>query len=95
MSRILADLYNGNLEPSVRLDANDPEIRHLEKLMSRNLEKLEAELSEKGKEVMENYNECVNEYVIILTEKAFCDGFCLATRIVAEAMCSSEKQIAE
>ncbi len=93
MSRILKELFYGNLEPSVKLEENDPRLRHLERLIGRHLETLEKKLCKEDKTVFEKYIECCNEYEFLVTEKAFCDGFCMATRIVAEAMCLSEKQI--
>lgn len=95
MSRIFKELFYGNLEPCVKLEENDPELRNLENLMVRHIDNLELKLCEEDKKTFEKYRECCDEYEFRVIEKAFCDGFCLATRIVAEAFCSSEKQISD
>lgn len=95
MSRIFIDLFNGNIELYSKVEDNDPRCKNLRRLMQRHLDTLEAKLREDERTVFEKYNECLNEYEYLITERAFCDGFCLATRIVAEAMCSSEKQFLE
>lgn len=95
MSRILIDLFNGNLEPHSKVEDNDQRCKNLRRLIERHFDTLQVGLCGEKKAVFEKYNECLNEYEYIITEKAFCDGFCLATRMVAEAMCSSEKQITE
>ncbi len=95
MSRILIELFNGNIEPHSKVEDNDPRCRNLRRLMEGHLDTLEAKLSGGERAVFEKYNECLNEYEYLITERAFCDGFCLATRIVAEAMLFSEKQFSE
>lgn len=86
MTSIIAHLWSGNLDPITQLGENNREIRELECLMQKNLEKLEADLSEKAAETLGKYSDCVSEYLAIISEQAFCDGFCLGTKILAEAM---------
>ena len=95
MSRILIELFNGNIEPHSKVEDNDPRCRNLRRLMESHLDTLETRLRGEEKSVFEKYNECLNEYEYLITERAFCDGFCLATRVVAEAMLFSEKQFSE
>lgn len=95
MSRILIDLFNGNLEPHSHIEDNDSRCKNLRRLIERHHDTLSTELGKTERAVFEKYNDCINEYEYIITEKAFCDGFNLAVRIISEAMCSSEKQISD
>ncbi|MBQ7895600.1 MAG: hypothetical protein IJ364_03470 [Oscillospiraceae bacterium] len=66
-------------------------MRELEKLMQNNLDKLDGLLSEKAAEILSRYTDCVSEYITIISQQAFCDGFCLGTRISAEAIQTTEQ----
>lgn len=55
-------------------------------MMARNAEKLEKELGEQAKDIFSSYRECVDDYVALMGQQAFCDGFCLGSKIVAEAL---------
>ena len=55
-------------------------------LLQRNGERLEECLDEKENEVFEKYNDCVKECIAVLCEQSFCDGFCLGTKLAAEAL---------
>lgn len=47
----------------------------------------------KQKELFEKYNDCMNEYIAAISEQAFCDGFCVGTKITAEALSAAEELI--
>lgn len=91
MTNTIAQLWNGNLEPIRYLGVTNAEMKELEILMQRNLEKLEGNLNEKAKELFQKYDDCLNEYILISSEQAFCDGFCLGTKITAEALTGAER----
>lgn len=86
MTETIAQLWNGTLDPIRYLGKNNPEIKNLEDLMHRNIEKLEEVLTEQQAKIFEAYSECINEYVILIGEQAFCDGFSLGTKILTEAL---------
>ncbi|MGM9574386.1 MAG: DUF6809 family protein [Oscillospiraceae bacterium] len=86
MTKTIAQLWNGELEPVRYSGLNNPEIKQLEALTQRNGERLEESLDEKAKELLERYNDCIKEYMTVLNEQSFCDGFCLGTKLAAEAM---------
>ena len=87
-------LWNGNIEPAQNSGRNNKDIKELEFLMQRNSEKLEAVLHESEIKTFEKYNSCVTEYLILSSEQAFCDGFYLGAKIIAEALTGAE-EIAE
>ncbi len=86
MTKTIAALWNGNLDPVCCFGKNNSEIKQLETLMQKNLEKLEKSLDERSAKRFEAYTDCVNEYTLVVAEQAFCDGFCLGTKIVTEAL---------
>lgn len=89
MTRTIAEHWRGNLAPIEYLGLNSSEMKQLENLMHRHIEMLEEMLTEKEKTVYEKYRDCVDDYVFAVAEQAFCDGFCLGVRIMAEALCGT------
>ncbi len=88
MTKTIATLGNGNIDPIRYLGENNYEIKRLEKLKERNSEKLEKILDEPPAQIFEAYTDCINEYTSLIAEEAFCDGFCLGTKITAKALCN-------
>ena len=86
MSNTITRLYNGELDTLPYLAMERPELRHLEQLIERNCEKLELHLCERAKKILETYCTCVNEYITLSNEQAFYHGFCLGTKLAAEAL---------
>ena len=91
MTKTISELWSGNLDPITRLGMNNIEIEKMEKLMSDNYDKLKAKLNDETKEILEKYFDCVNDYVLLISEQSFCDGFCLGTKISAEALIDAEQ----
>ena len=86
MSQTIKQLWNGNIESIYHYGRDKQEIQKLEELLQRNLQKLNEMLGEKEKCVLDNYTLCIEEYLWLTTEQAFCDGFSMGTKLVAEAM---------
>ncbi|MBE6748344.1 MAG: hypothetical protein E7557_03835 [Ruminococcaceae bacterium] len=91
MISIITQLLNGQIKPFEEIGKNSDEIIELEKLISKNLNKLNEELSVKQIDLLQKYSECVEEYFNLLIDDAFCTGFSLSTRILTEALIKSEK----
>ncbi len=91
MVQTLAALWNGNLAPARHLSENNGELRCLEELIKRNAELLETQLSDAQKKRWESYFMCIEEYFSLMTEQAFCDGFCLGTKLTTEALTGAKK----
>ena len=91
MTKTISRLWSGNLDPVMRLGMNNAEIDKMEKLMSDNYSKIKANITDEQKEILEKYLDCVNDYVLLISEQSFCDGFCLGTKILEEALISGEK----
>jgi len=86
MNNTIARLWYGDGNPARRAGQNSAEIKELEALIQRNHEKLHGSLHEQQRAILEAYHDCMDEYVCITTEQAFCDGFCLGAKLTAEAL---------
>ncbi len=90
MIKSIANLWNGNLEPISRFGKNNGEMKELERLIGKSEEKIEGILNEEQKKVIKNYTDLLNEYLIVSNEQAFCDGFCVGTRLFFEAFSGAQ-----
>ena len=86
MVKTIAQIWNGTLVPEADIKEDNPQIAELKNLLERNRKHLEQSLNEKEKEILEEYDDCVTEYIDILGEQAFCNGFCLGAKITTEAL---------
>ena len=86
MRETLEALWNGNLAPAQTCGVNDPEMEHLTVLMDRNKELLNGDLNESQKERFAKYADCADEFMLLSSQRAFCDGFRLASRLLTEAL---------
>lgn len=83
---VLEDLWYGNIRPIENFVDGNMEYKELLRLVSKNREVLESELSPKELELLEKYNLSVNEMNSISETSAFQCGFVLATRMVLECI---------
>ena len=86
MEFVLADLWNGNIAPIEKCGKGNADIDELVRLMSRHRERLNNTLSEKQLEIADKYTACVEEYLELMVEQAFCEGFGLCSKILTEAL---------
>ena len=93
MSNTISQLYRGQLEPESVLGNGNTELRKTEIMLENNFKKIKENLDEATTQLLDKYRECMNEYIILISEQAFCDGFCLGTRIVSEAVGGAERLI--
>ena len=54
--------------------------------MQQNLARMKRIQNKEFGELAEKYKDCAEEYITVAKEQAFCDGFCLGTKIVVEAL---------
>ena len=91
MSKIISCLWNGQLDPIRYLGKNNSEMKQLEHFMQRNLDALEKVLTEHDKVLFKKYSDCVNEYIVLISEQSFCDGFSIGAKIVTDALTDAER----
>lgn len=87
MQKTIKEIWNGNIDPSSEVGINNNEIKNVFHLIETNHQRLEAALGDKNDIlILEKFRDCYGEYSVLLAEQAFCDGFCLAVKIMVEAM---------
>lgn len=78
------DCY-GNISPFEQCTRGDKRLKELLKLVARNREELDGTLTEKQKETLEKFEECMNEMHSITERDAFSYGFRLGVQLMAES----------
>ena len=82
---IINELWYGNVSPFEQCTRGNKRLKELLKLVARNREDLDGSLTEKQKETLEKFEECMNEMHSITERDAFSYGFRLGVRLMAEA----------
>lgn len=93
MTPTISELWHGNLEPVCHSGKNNKDIKDSFRLKNRNLEKIQEVLNDSQKELLERYSESIDELMDLLMEQAFCDGYCIGTKLIAEALTGAENLI--
>ncbi len=91
MSKTIELLYEGKLEPVRSIGKSNEKMRRIENLVERNKSKLKGALDTEEKEMFDKYVQCIDEYLFLVSEQAFCDGFCMGARILSEAVSGAEE----
>ena len=86
MKHTIEDLWNGNLAPGPNCGVGLPEMEQLSILLDRNREALLKTLNPEQKALLEKYTDCGDDFCCLFAKQAFCDGFCLGSRLMAEAL---------
>lgn len=86
MKQTIQELWSGNITPGVNCGVGISEIENLAMLIERHRQTLEQELGQPQKTVFEKYADCGEEYMCLLSRQAFSDGFCLACKLMTEAL---------
>ena len=82
---IINELWYGNVSPFEQCTRGDKRLKELLKLVARNREDLDGTLTEKQKETLEKFEDCMNEMHSITERDAFSYGFRLGMRLAVEA----------
>ena len=85
-------LWNGKLYPAETSGRGNKEMMRLSAEKERLFERLEGMLGEKAQAVLADYADCVQQYMNILEEQAFVDGYSLGARMTAEALLNTEER---
>ena len=92
---VLEDLWYGNIRPVENFVGGNTEYKGLLRLMSKNRESLENELSPKQLELLEKYNTSVNEMNATSEVAAFQCGFSLGVQIMTECVFKRSNSLEE
>ena len=79
-------LWYGNITPQEQIGKNNTQIKTLLALIVRNKENLDEALGEEQKVVLTTLTDSYDKYAFLLEKEAFREGFCLATKLFAEAV---------
>ena len=82
---IIKELWYGNVAPFEPSTRGDKQLKELLMLTVRNKEELDGTLTEKQKEILEKFEEALNEMHSIAERDAFSYGLRLGIRLMAEA----------
>lgn len=93
LTKTIKEIWKGNLEPIVHSGAVNPEINKAYRAINCNYEKLEKNINGDLKKILDDYEESNNHCLDLVQEQAFCDGFCLGMKILAEALIGAEEII--
>ena len=81
--KTLDELWYGNISPFEQCTRGDKRLKELLPLMARNRDELGASLTDKQKETLEKFEDCMNEMHSITERDAFSYGFRLGVRLMA------------
>ena len=82
----LEDLWYGNINPHETYLNGNRRFKHLLSLMGRSRDNLSDTLTEQQKELLEKYDEAVNEMHSLAEQEAFQYGFSLGVRLIMEGV---------
>ena len=82
----LEDLWYGNIAPHESFLIQNRQFRHLLSLMGKNRDKLTDTFTDKQKELLEKYDNTINEMHSITEQAAFQYGFSLGVRLMTESV---------
>lgn len=90
MTRTISKLWRGAFEITGHSGVNKKELDELIELLEKQHNKLTINADENFKNEIEKFDLTHDEYTVLLCEQAFCDGFCLASKILTEALNGAE-----
>ena len=85
MSSAINELWEGIIEPNRPQQIKETRIKHALYLTEKQSEDLKKNLNGEQKESFDKYCDYKENYSLMLSEQAFCDGFSLGLRLAAEA----------
>ena len=88
---IINELWYGNVSPFEQCTRGDKRLKELLKLVVRNREELDGTLTEKQKETLEKFEDCMNEMHSITERDAFSYGFRLGVQMMNNVRTQAEE----
>ena len=83
--KTIDELWYGNVAPFEQCTRGDQRLKELLSLVARNREALDGTLTEKQKEILEKFEENMNEMHGVCERDAFSYGFRLGVQLMAES----------
>ena len=82
----LEDLWYGNINPNETILIQNRQFKHLLSLMGKSRDKLTDTFTNQQKELLEKYDDAVNEMHSLTEPSPFQYGFSLGARLVTESV---------
>ncbi len=86
MKKVIRDMWYGHVIPVEKCGNKDSDIEDLSRLMAKNKAVLYTLMEEQEKDRFEKYADCVEEYVSLVAERAFCEGVQFTAKFLVEAL---------
>ena len=83
--KTIDELWYGNIAPFEQCTRDDKRLKELLKLVARNREELDGTLTDRQKEILEKFEENMNEMHGVAERDAFSHGFRLGVQLMAES----------
>ena len=83
---VLEDLWYGNINPHETILKDNKQFKSLLSLMDRNREKLTGSFTDQQKELLEKYDDVINEMHSLAEVESFTCGFSLGIRLMMESI---------
>lgn len=95
MTKTLAQLWAGSLAPIRSTGRNNPELTHVGDLWKKNWNVLTALLTDnqQARDQAQKVADALEEYLLLVREQSFCEGFCLGSKILVEALTGADETI--
>ncbi len=86
MKEIMHNVWHACVIQTEESQSADLNVEKLARLMEKNKTMRYSLMNEQEKERFETYTDCVEEYISLIAEKAFCEGAGFAAKFLAEAL---------
>lgn len=83
---LLEELWYGNIDPHEAILKDNKQFKSLLSLMDRNREKLTGSFTDQQKELLEKYDDVINEMHSLAEVESFTCGFSLGIRLMMESI---------
>ena len=83
--KTIDELWYGNVAPFEQCTRGDKRLKELLSLVARNREELDSSLTDRQKEILEKFEENMNELHGVTERDAFSHGFRLGVQLMAES----------
>lgn len=87
---ILEDFWYGNINPQEQSKENNRAIKELLNLMGRNRDRLCETMTDEQREVLEKYDDCINEMYGLIEVEIFTYAFRLGGRLMLATLLGEE-----
>ena len=92
---VLEDLWFGNINPHEAIISDNRRYKNLLSIMGRSRDKLTDTFTEQQKELLEKYDDVINEMHSIAEVEAFSNGFSLAVQMMCECVSKNSGNVEE